>query len=235
MTWPSACWRRCGSTIFRKLDALAPAYLVRRRTGDLMALATHDIEMVEYFFAHTVAPAFVAMLVPAVVLVVLGSGQPLDRARAAALPRRRRPQPLPDARAASTGWARRRARRRASSAPSRSIRCRGWRDRRLPAGAGARGSGSMPSPIAMIALRLPFFGELTCSRACSRSSPASAASPWWWPAPRWRRAARSIPRVLPLLTLLAMAAFLPVSEIAQVGRQLADTLGATRRIYAPRQ
>ena len=29
-----------------------------------------------------------------------------------------------------------------------------------------------------------------------------------------------------------MAAFLPVSEIAQVGRQLADTLGSTRRIYA---
>jgi ATP-binding cassette subfamily C protein CydCD len=39
------------------------------------------------------------------------------------------------------------------------------------------------------------------------------------------------PAMLPLLTLLAMAAFLPVSEIAQVGRQLADTLGATRRIY----
>ena len=38
--------------------------------------------------------------------------------------------------------------------------------------------------------------------------------------------------VLPLLTLLAMSAFLPVSEIAQIGRQLADTLGATRRIYA---
>jgi ABC-type multidrug transport system fused ATPase/permease subunit len=29
-----------------------------------------------------------------------------------------------------------------------------------------------------------------------------------------------------------MAAFLPVSEIAQIGRQLADTLGATRRVYA---
>ena len=38
--------------------------------------------------------------------------------------------------------------------------------------------------------------------------------------------------VLPLLTLLAMAAFLPVSEIAQIGRQLADTLGSTRRYYA---
>src|SRR5947207_4837346 len=58
---------------FRKLDALAPAYLVRRRTGDLMALATHDIELVEYFFAHTVAPAFVAILVPAAVIAALAS------------------------------------------------------------------------------------------------------------------------------------------------------------------
>src|SRR5690606_12559090 len=62
--------------MFRKLDSLAPAYLVRRRTGDLMALATHDIELVEYFFAHTVAPAFVAVLVPAVVLTVLAASSP---------------------------------------------------------------------------------------------------------------------------------------------------------------
>ena len=40
------------------------------------------------------------------------------------------------------------------------------------------------------------------------------------------------PGLLPLMTILAMAAFLPVSEIAQIGRQLADTLGATRRVYA---
>src|SRR5262249_37424452 len=62
-----------GMDVFRRLDAVAPAYLVRRRTGDLMALATHDVELVEYFFAHTVAPAFVAILVPAVVLAVLAS------------------------------------------------------------------------------------------------------------------------------------------------------------------
>ncbi|MEM8537664.1 MAG: ATP-binding cassette domain-containing protein, partial [Pseudomonadota bacterium] len=62
---------------FRRLDALAPAYLVRRRTGDLMALATHDIELVEYFFAHTVAPIFVAVLLPSVVMAVLGSHDPL--------------------------------------------------------------------------------------------------------------------------------------------------------------
>ena len=37
--------------------------------------------------------------------------------------------------------------------------------------------------------------------------------------------------ILPLLAILAMSAFLPVSEIAQIGRQLADTLGSTRRYY----
>ena len=57
---------------FRKLDALAPAYLVRRRTGDLMNLATHDIELIEYFFAHTVAPAFVAIFIPTIVILILG-------------------------------------------------------------------------------------------------------------------------------------------------------------------
>jgi ATP-binding cassette subfamily C protein CydCD len=37
--------------LFRKLDTLAPAYLVRRRSGDLIALANQDIETIEYFFA----------------------------------------------------------------------------------------------------------------------------------------------------------------------------------------
>ena len=59
--------------VFRKLDKLAPAYLVRRRTGDLMGIATQDVELVEYFFAHTVAPAFVSVVVPVVVMVVLAS------------------------------------------------------------------------------------------------------------------------------------------------------------------
>jgi ATP-binding cassette subfamily C protein CydCD len=36
--------------------------------------------------------------------------------------------------------------------------------------------------------------------------------------------------VLPLLTLLALSAFVPLWEVAQVGRQLADTLGAARRL-----
>src|SRR5216684_593597 len=57
--------------LYRKLDSLAPAYLVRRRSGDLIALASQDIETIEYFFAHTVAPALVALLVPSTVLISL--------------------------------------------------------------------------------------------------------------------------------------------------------------------
>jgi ATP-binding cassette subfamily C protein CydCD len=37
---------------------------------------------------------------------------------------------------------------------------------------------------------------------------------------------------LPLLILLGLASFLPISEIAQVSRQLADTIASTRRLYA---
>jgi ATP-binding cassette subfamily C protein CydCD len=57
--------------LFRKLDTLAPAYLVRRRSGDLVALANQDVETIEYFFAHTVTPALVAILVPSAVLATL--------------------------------------------------------------------------------------------------------------------------------------------------------------------
>jgi ATP-binding cassette subfamily C protein CydCD len=38
--------------------------------------------------------------------------------------------------------------------------------------------------------------------------------------------------MLPLLILLSLASFLPISEIAQVSRQLADTIASTRRLFA---
>jgi ATP-binding cassette subfamily C protein CydCD len=39
------------------------------------------------------------------------------------------------------------------------------------------------------------------------------------------------PTALPLLILISVAAFVPVSEIAQVSRQLADTIASTRRLH----
>ena len=58
--------------LYAKLETLAPAFLTRHRSGDMLAMATHDVEMVEYFFAHTIAPAFVALLIPTLVLSILG-------------------------------------------------------------------------------------------------------------------------------------------------------------------
>ena len=62
--------------LFDKLVALGPAYVLRRRTGDLLGVATHDVELIEYFFAHTVTPAAVAVLVPTAVLGVLLAASP---------------------------------------------------------------------------------------------------------------------------------------------------------------
>ncbi|MGD9891520.1 MAG: ABC transporter transmembrane domain-containing protein, partial [Dehalococcoidia bacterium] len=57
--------------LYRMLDPLAPAYLQRRRSGDLVSTATGDVETIELFFAHTVSPAFVAVIVPGGVLIAL--------------------------------------------------------------------------------------------------------------------------------------------------------------------
>ena len=57
--------------LYRKLDPLAPAYLLGRRSGDLASIITSDVELVESFFAHAIAPLIVAVLVPGVALAVL--------------------------------------------------------------------------------------------------------------------------------------------------------------------
>lgn len=216
--------------VFRKLDQLAPSYLVRRRTGDLMALVTNDVELVEYFFAHTVAPAFVAILVPAVVLVVLALASPW--LALALLPflflvglcpflMRKRADRLGSA-----------AREAAGEFGAVAVDCvQGLGEIVTFQQEAARGEKLDALSDRHIALRLPFFRELTL-----QSSLLEIFTGLGGLAVVVTGAALSAQRVidpalLPLLTLLAMAAFLPVSEIAQVGRQLADTLGATRRIY----
>ena len=83
-----------------------------------------------------------------------------------------------------------------------------------------------------IRLRLPFFRELTLQQSLLEVFTGLGGLAVVVIGAALAARGTVDPAVLPLLTLLAMAAFLPVSEIAQVGRQLADTLGATRRIYA---
>ncbi|PKL60550.1 MAG: ABC transporter ATP-binding protein [Methanomicrobiales archaeon HGW-Methanomicrobiales-4] len=55
---------------YRKVDPLAPAIFVSRRTGDLVSIAINNIEILELFFAHTLTQIIVAIVVP---LIVLGA------------------------------------------------------------------------------------------------------------------------------------------------------------------
>jgi ATP-binding cassette subfamily C protein CydCD len=216
---------------FRKLDALAPAYLVRRRTGDLMALATHDIELVEYFFAHTVAPAFVAILVPAVVIAVLASASGW---LALAL------LPFLLAVGLSPFLMRKRVDRLGSQAREAAGELGAFAVDSVQ-GLGeivafqqeaARGAKLDQLSQRHITLRLPFFRELTLQHALLEVLTGLGGLAVVVTGAALSAQGSLDAGLLPLLTILAMAAFLPVSEIAQIGRQLADTLGATRRVYA---
>ncbi len=216
---------------FRKLDALAPAYLVRRRTGDLMALATHDIELVEYFFAHTVAPAFVAILVPAVVIAALAIASGW---LALAL------VPFLVAAGLSPFLLRKRVDRLGSQAREAAGELGAFAVDSVQ-GLGEivafqqesrRGDRLNELSQRHIDLRLPFFRELTMQHAILEVLIGLGGLAIVVTGAVLSTNGAIDPGLLPLLTILAMAAFLPVSEIAQIGRQLADTLGATRRVYA---
>ena len=216
---------------FRKLDALAPAYLVRRRTGDLMALATHDIELVEYFFAHTVAPAFVAILVPAAVVAVLAWA---NGWLAVAL------LPFLLAAGLSPFLMRKRVDQLGSQAREAAGELGAFAVDSVQ-GLGeivafqqedARGTKLDQLSQRHISLRLPFFRELTRQQAMLEVLIGLGGLAVVVTGAALAQQGALDPGLLPLMTILAMAAFLPVSEIAQIGRQLADTLGATRRVYA---
>jgi ATP-binding cassette subfamily C protein CydCD len=216
---------------FRKLDALAPAYLVRRRTGDLMALATHDIELVEYFFAHTVAPAFVAILVPAVVIAALATASGWLALTLV---------PFLVAAGLSPFLLRKRVDRLGSQAREAAGELGAFAVDSVQ-GLGEivafqqesrRGDRLNELSQRHIDLRLPFFRELTMQHAILEVLIGLGGLAIVVTGAVLSTNGAIDPGLLPLLTILAMAAFLPVSEIAQIGRQLADTLGATRRVYA---
>lgn len=58
--------------VFGALRRLCPAKLEGRDRGDLIALITSDIELLEVFYAHTISPAAIAALFTAVMVVYIG-------------------------------------------------------------------------------------------------------------------------------------------------------------------
>lgn len=63
--------------LFGALRRLAPAKLEGKGKGNLISLITGDIELLEVFYAHTVAPVCIAVLVSSVMVAVMGIFHPL--------------------------------------------------------------------------------------------------------------------------------------------------------------
>lgn len=59
--------------VFAKLRELCPAKLSGRDKGELISVITSDIELLEVFYAHTISPIAIAVLVCLILLGVLGN------------------------------------------------------------------------------------------------------------------------------------------------------------------
>tara|TARA_Y100001934_G_scaffold264419_1_gene341303 strand:- start:542 stop:4135 length:3594 start_codon:yes stop_codon:yes gene_type:complete len=217
--------------LFDKLDRLAPAYLLHRRTGDLSAMATQDIETIEYFYAHTIAPAFVAVLVPAVVMgVLLWFGWPM----AVAL------LPFLVLVALSPFLLRKRLDRLGSRAREALGELNAFTVDSIQGLAeivafqqiNRRGEAFLKIAREVQRVRVLFYRDLTVQMALLEIATGLGGLAIIVAGAMMVVSGTLDAGLLPLFTILAMASFMPVSEIAHIGRQLADTLGAARRLHA---
>ena len=216
---------------FGALDALAPAYLTRRRTGDLVGVATHDIELIEYFFAHTIAPAFVGVLVPAVVLgVLLAHGWPMALVLA----------PFLGYVALGPVWGRARidrlsarAREAAGGLNAHAVdSIQGLAEVAAFQQEAHRDAQFAARAVAYAEVRMPFLRDLARQGALQEIATGLGGVAVAVTGAALAAHGALEPARVPLLTLLALSAFVPVWEIAQIGRQLADTFAATQRLHA---
>ena len=63
--------------VFQALRRLSPAKLEGKEKGNLIAVLTSDIEMLEVFYAHTISPAAIAFLFTIVMCLFTGSFHPV--------------------------------------------------------------------------------------------------------------------------------------------------------------
>lgn len=62
--------------VFKALRKLAPAKLEGKEKGNLISVITSDIELLEVFYAHTIAPIAIALLTSSIIALVLYSINP---------------------------------------------------------------------------------------------------------------------------------------------------------------
>ena len=217
--------------LFDKLDALAPAYLMRRRSGDLIALASQDVETVEYFFAHTVAPALVAVLVPAAVLIVLAVvAWPIALALLPFVLFAALAPVVTRAKIDHLGAEARDALGLMAAYITETIQ--GLSDLVAFQAVAGRRRGFMELVRGYQSTRLELLADLSAQTARLETVTGLGGLAVAIVGARLAAGHHLPPTMLPLLILISLASFLPISEIANVSRQLADTIASTRRLYA---
>ncbi len=216
--------------LYKKLDKLAPAYLVRHRSGDIISAVTTDVETVELFFAHTVAPAFVAIAVPLSVLLIIGS---IEWLLALIL------MPL----LILIAYMPFRVRDKLDMLGFKSREQLGEVNAHMVDGIqGIKeivsfGRSSLrleevdQNQNRYAALRIKFFKILTIQRALIESAMGLGGILVLGLGAYLVTIGDMSVSFLPLVSIIAYTAFLPISEVAQVGRQLSDTIGSARRIF----
>ena len=216
--------------LYDKLERLAPAYLLQRRSGDLVALATQDVEMVEYFYAHTIAPAIVSVLVPLSVLGFLGVySWPvalallpfLAYALVSPVRGRRHVDALGDKARHALG--------EMSAHTTDTIQ--GLADLTAFQATGRRREQFLKVADQYRIRRLDILRDLSRQTAGFEVALGLGGLAVAVVGALQVSAGALSASMLPLLVLIALATFLPVSEISQVSRQLADTIAATRRLH----
>ena len=63
--------------VFRALRKLAPAKLEGKDKGNLISIITSDIELLEVFYAHTIAPVAIAFITSVIMALFIGSYSPI--------------------------------------------------------------------------------------------------------------------------------------------------------------
>jgi ATP-binding cassette, subfamily C, bacterial CydCD len=217
--------------MYQTLDPLAPGYLLQRRSGDLASIISSDIETIEIFFAHTIAPAFVAVLVPIVVLFFLGW---ISWSLAAAL------LPFLVLVAASPLFFQKHsgplgARVRETLGQLNAYLVDGIQGLREVVGFGgekrftanlARNSWQVAE--AQIRFQTEQARQASLNETLTGLGALAVLATGVWLVSQGEMARA----LLPMATVLAMAAFGPVSEITRTFKELMETLASARRIFA---
>ena len=216
--------------LYRKLEPLAPAYLLRRKSGDLTGVVGGDVELIEYFFAHVITPAMVALLIPGAVLIALSFiAWPLAVILA----------PFLLAAAISPFHAQRRSemlgsemRRQLGELHAHVVdSIQGMREIAAFGGGTARVRQMVDRGREYARHRIRFLDSQAFHASFIESLTAFAglavlATGAWLVAQGHMDGPQ-----LPLATLLALSSFLPVAELARTLKTLVEALAAARRVF----